>query len=105
MTFGSDVMRLPGLLPRPFLGSIALRVAVLWLIGRTGLSFVTTPVSSPEVITISLTSAVVLVVWISMRRSSELLFLANLGYSFRGIALWVAAECVGLHTLWGVLVA
>jgi hypothetical protein len=99
-------MRLPALLPRPFLDAVASRVAVLWLIGRTGLAFVTAREPPPEVIlALSLTSAVVLVVWISMRRSSELLFLANLGYSFRGIAVWIAVECVALETLWGAIVA
>ena len=47
--------------------------------------------------TFFLIAVIVLVVRVEMRRRSEIVFLANLGHSFRGIALMVVAECLVLE--------
>ena len=48
-------------------------------------------------------AVIVLVVRVEMRRKSELVFLANLGHSFRRIALLIIFECLVLEA--GVRVA
>ena len=47
--------------------------------------------------TLFLIAVIVLVVRLEMRRRSEIVFLANLGHSFRGIALVVVAQCLVLE--------
>jgi hypothetical protein len=47
--------------------------------------------------TLFLIAVIVLVVRLEMRRRSEIVFLANLGHSFRGIALVVVVECLVLE--------
>ena len=87
--------------PRPFLDAIAIRVALLWLFlrGATGLGSAGSgdpfpeSLAGPPITAPFLVSAIVLVLWVEMRRRSELVFLANLGHSFGRIAVFVAAEC------------
>ena len=48
---------------------------------------------------------IVVAMYIDMTRRSELLFLANLGHSFRGIAIAIVAECAVLEIAIRVAVA
>jgi hypothetical protein len=88
--------------PRPFLDTIAMRVALVWsllrvaaAVGSAGME-----VPFPEALTGSLTTVpliVVLVIFavcIEMGRRAELVFLANLGYSFSHIAALIAVQCL-----------
>jgi hypothetical protein len=47
--------------------------------------------------TLFLISVIVLAVRLELGRRSEMVFLSNLGHSFRGIALVVVAECLVLE--------
>ena len=91
-------------LPRPFLGTLVLRVAFLWAFLRSGTS-VGFSLAAPGVEEVSPEASVgvigvtLLVVWIEMTRRSELLFLANLGRSFAPVAAFVVAQCVGFEAL------
>jgi hypothetical protein len=92
--------------PRPFLDAILVRVLVLWLFLHAATSFgaiVMTVTSLPQALipnagsTVFLIAVIVLVIRLELRRRSEIIFLANLGHSFRGIALVVVAECLVLE--------
>jgi hypothetical protein len=93
--------------PRPFLDAIVMRVLVLWLFlhaassyGSTamiGTPFPQSLIPSP-ISTSFLIAVIVLVVRVEMGRRSEIVFLANLGHSFRRIALVVVGECLVLET-------
>ena len=92
--------------PRPFLDAIVVRVLVLWLFlhAATGYgltAMIETPfpqalIPSP-VATSFLIAVIILVVRVEMGRRSEIVFLANLGHSFRRIALVVVGECFVLE--------
>ncbi|HIF06610.1 MAG TPA: hypothetical protein EYQ64_06545 [Gemmatimonadetes bacterium] len=91
--------------PRPFLDSLVLRVLVMWLFLRgvsyggsaaMGIPYPQSPIGSPTG-TVFLTVVIIFMVRVEMWRRSETLFLANLGYSFRGIALAAFCECVVLE--------
>jgi hypothetical protein len=55
-------------------------------------------VGTPEA-AVLLCLAVIVVMRVELARRSELLFLANLGCSFRRVALFVALECFVLESL------
>ena len=86
--------------------AIVIRVLVLWLFlhaassyGSTaiiGTSFPQSLISSP-IGTFFLIAVIILVVRVEMRRRSEIVFLANLGHSFRRISLVVVGECLLLE--------
>jgi hypothetical protein len=94
------------LLPRPFMNTLLVRVLVLWLFlhgfSRLGASVqpgdpaVESWVGALMSITLQI-SLVVLVMRVEMGRKAEIIFLANLGYSFRGVALLVCCECLVLE--------
>ena len=99
--------------PRPFLDTLVLRVLVLWLFlhGMSAFgsvdsgtpvaqSFVGPPASVPWIV-----GVIVLALRVEMGRKSELLFLANLGHSFRGMALVIVGECLVLEVGLRVAVA
>jgi len=93
------VLRLP---PRPFLDTLILRVLVIWLFLH-GASFAGSGLSYPESLignpigTLFLIGVIIVVLRVEMWRKSEILFLANLGYSFRRIALLALGECLLLE--------
>lgn len=86
--------------------AIVIRVLVLWLFlhaasGYGSTAIVGTPfpqslISSP-IGTLFLIAVIILVVRVEMRRRSEIIFLANLGHSFRRISLVVVGECLLLE--------
>jgi hypothetical protein len=89
--------------PRPFLGSLALRVALVWGFFR-GVSMYGVALSEgPYPGSLGAAALVVIPVLIAVRvdmgRRSELIFLANLGHSFVGIATGIVAECLALEAL------
>ena len=57
-----------------------------------------------QVGTFFLIVVIVLVVRLEMGRRSEIVFLANLGHSFRRIALVVVGECLVLEAALGVAI-
>jgi hypothetical protein len=94
------------LLPRPFMNTLLVRVLVLWLFlhGLEQLGASVQPgdpgAGSWVGTLLSMTlriSLVVLVVRVEMGRKAEIIFLANVGYSFRGVALLVFFECLVLE--------
>ena len=85
------------------MNTLLLRVLVLWLflhavswMGSSVAPGVQVPGSwiGGLVSTTWQIALVVFVIRVEMGRKSEIIFLANLGYSFRGIALLVACECL-----------
>ena len=54
--------------------------------------------AGPVAVALLLDPLVVLILFIDMSRRSELLFLANLGRSFRGMAVVVLTTCLLLET-------
>jgi len=92
--------------PRPFLDAIVMRVLVLWLFLHGASSWgadvmMETPfpqslIASPGG-TFFLIAVIVLVVRLEMGRRAEIIFLANLGHSFRKIALVVVGGCLVLE--------
>lgn len=93
--------------PRPFLESIGARVLIIWvflriviLVGSMMVPGSGSGIVSPSILaSCVIASLIVAVLFIDMSRRSELLFLANLGRSFPGIALAVVAECAALETV------
>ncbi len=93
--------------PRPFLDAILVRSVVLWvaLRGFAGLGSAGMGASLPQALigpslaAFYVFAVVLLVIRIEMARRSELIFLANLGYSFLHVSLVVAATCVGLEAI------
>lgn len=93
--------------PRPFLGTIAIRAALLWAFlhaasslggDAEGVPFRQSLVGPPPVAV--LVCAVVLVVMrVELWRRSESVFLANLGCSFTRIAAFIVLECIMLESL------
>ena len=99
--------------PRPFLDKLVRRVLAVWLFLRSatfgGSTLLDVPypqslLGSPTGV-LFLIAVVIFVVWVEMRRKSEILFLANLGHSFRGIAGVAFCECMLLETGLRVAVA
>ena len=93
------------LIPRPFLDAMALRAFLLWAFVRgvtsAGASMNGTPypraaLVGPTVF-VAVLAVVLFVMWIEMGRRAEHLFLANLGRSFRHVALLVTVECAALE--------
>ncbi len=86
--------------------AIVTRVLVLWLFlhgasgwGSTAMSDIPFPqslVPSP-IGTVFLIAVIVLVVRFEMGRRAEIVFLANLGHSFRRISLVVVGQCLVLE--------
>ncbi len=86
--------------------AIVIRVLVLWLFlhaasGYGSTAIIGTPfpqslIASP-IGTLFLIAVIILVVWVEMRRRSEIVFLANLGHSVRRISLVVVGECLVLE--------
>ena len=82
-----------------------MRVLVLWVflhvVSAVGSSASVTPVAQsvagPLLGVPWIIGVVVLMVRVEMGRKSELLFLANLGHSFRRMALVVLGECLVLE--------
>ena len=86
--------------------AIVVRVLVLWLFLHAVTSYgLTAMIETPfpqalipsPVGTSFLIAVIILVVRVEMGRRSEIVFLANLGHSFLGIALVVVAECLVLE--------
>ncbi len=86
--------------------AIVIRVLVLWLALHAATSFgafLMTGTPLPQSLianpvgTLFLIAVIVLVVRLEMGRRSEIVFLANLGHSFRRIALVVVGECLVLE--------
>ena len=88
--------------PRPFLDAIAVRVTLVWLLVRSAAAFASAGygIPYPESVTGPLTTvpvvvgAVIVAVRFEMWRRSELVFLANLGHSFKQTATLAAAQCL-----------
>jgi hypothetical protein len=99
--------------PRPFLGAIAVRAAIVWaflhavsLVGGNaeGETYSDSIVGTPAAGALIL--AVVLVVMrIELWRHSEFVFLANLGCSFTRVTWLIALECAVLKTALRLTVA
>ena len=96
------LLRLP---PRPFLDTLILRVLVIWLFlhgasfagsSSSGLPYPESLVGNPMG-TLFMIAVIIFVVRVEMWRKSEILFLANLGYSFQRIALLAVGECLLLE--------
>lgn len=93
--------------PGPFRESIGARVLLIWvflhivsLVGSTMASgSIRDSIPASILSSGAIVSLIIAVLFIDMSRRSELLFLANLGHSFRGIALAVVAECAVLETV------
>ena len=92
--------------------AIVMRVLVLWLFLHAATSYGATAITEtpfPQSLVPNPIGALFLfaVVFLAMRlemgRRSELIFLANLGHSFRKIALVIVAECLVLEV--GLVVA
>jgi len=92
--------------PRPFLDAILVRVLVLWLFlhaagGSGAIMMAGTPLPLSLILnagsTFFLIAVIVLVIRLELRRRSEIIFLANLGHSFRTISLVVVGECLLLE--------
>ncbi len=92
--------------PRPFLDAILVRVLVLWLVLHAATSFgaiMMTGTPLPQSLipsagsTLFLIAVIVLVIRLELGRRSEIVFLSNLGHSFRGIVLVVVAEFLVLE--------
>ena len=91
--------------PRPFLDAIFGRVLVLWLFlhGVSAVGSSPAPAASPQspvgspITILWIMAVIILVLRVEMGRRSELLFLANLGHSFRRIALVICVECLVLE--------
>src|SRR5687768_6941352 len=92
--------------PRPFLDSLLIRTSVVWVSIRTvmivGALLVPgtqgSGLAGPVAGALLLDPLVVLILFIDMSHRSELLFLANLGRSFRAIAVVVVTTCLLLET-------
>ena len=101
------------LLPRPFLDALVLRVLALWLFlhaaSSAGAAVLEVPYPQSVVPTASgtifLIAVILLVVRVEMGRKSEIIFLANLGHSFRGISLVAVLECLAFEVVLRVAVA
>ena len=87
--------------------AIVRRVLVLWLFLHAATSYGATFMMEtpfPEslipnpISTVFLIAVIVLAVRVDMGRRSEIVFLANLGHSFRRISLVVIGECLILET-------
>ena len=93
--------------PRLFLDAIAIRVALVWLLLRAAAAMGSAGmrIPFPEALTGPLMTVPVVVllvifaVCVEMRRRAELVFLANLGYSFGRIAALIAAQCLVLEAV------
>ena len=91
--------------PRPFLDAIVMRVLILWMflrgVAAAGSSAMDIPfpasVVGRPIGTLWLIAVILLVVRVEMWRKSELVFLANLGFSFRRVTLMVLGECLILE--------
>lgn len=89
--------------PRPFLDTITLRVALLWLflhavawVGPDGGG--ATPLGPPAS-ALLVCAAVLVVMRVELWRRSETVFLANLGCPFARVAGFVIAECTALEMI------
>ena len=91
--------------PRPFLDAIVIRVLILWLFlhaasaggsAQMEIPYPQSVIGSPYG-SLWIIGAIVLVMRVEMWRRSEIVFLANLGHSFRRIALLVVGECLLLE--------
>lgn len=90
--------------PRPFLDTLARRVVILWIVLKSlGAAGAAAVYSSPVLAFVSfpggtvwMTSVILLAVWIDMARRNEAVFLANLGWSYRRIAVGTAVLVVVL---------
>jgi hypothetical protein len=99
-------------LPRPFLDAVLVRVAVLWVVLRSVavLSAVGLGASLSEAVAGTPLGAFYLLVIIlvalrlEMARRSELIFLANLGYSFLNVSIIAIVQCVSLDAVLRVTV-
>jgi len=88
--------------PRPFLDAIALRVVVLWffLRGVSSAGSAALQVPYPQSLigrpigAVWIVAVIILLVRVEMWRRREIVFLANLGYSFFRIAMVIVGACV-----------
>ena len=92
------------LVPRPFLDSILVRGGMVWVFARAAAMVGTLEggggqAAGPVVPSLAIIPIVVLVMFIDTSKRNELIFLANLGHSFRSIALILSAECFLLETV------
>lgn len=93
--------------PGPFLESIGARVLLIWMFLRIVIlvgsmmesGSISNSIPASILASCAIASLIIALLFIDMSRRSELLFLANLGHSFRGIALVVVAECAVLETV------
>ncbi len=93
--------------PPPLRSAFVLRVAAVWAFLHGVMAVGSLPMRVPfpravvgsPLTTLWLTLAALAVVGIDMWRRRELMFLANLGYSFRHLGLLIAAECVLLDAV------
>jgi hypothetical protein len=94
--------------PRPFVDAILLRAAVLWVGLRAFSGWFTAELLQIPITRVLINSTlaslvlylvILLPLRIEMARRSELVFLANLGYSFLHVSLIVGAECIVLEAL------
>lgn len=91
--------------PRPFLTTMSLRTALLWLFIRgaawvgSAAAEIPYPLSleGPPLSALFVYVAVLIAVRVEIGRRSERIFLFNLGYSFGQLAIFVAAECAILE--------
>jgi hypothetical protein len=101
------------MLPPPFLGAIARRVALLWTflhtvgMARAAIEGATGPPSfEGSWATPFAVCAIILVVMrVELWRRAEMVFLANLGCSWTRVAVLVVAECAVLETALRLAVA
>lgn len=97
--------------PRPFLDSLLRRVLILWIVlkgmGAAGAAAVyASPArafASFPVATFWILPVVLLALWIDLARRNEAVFLANLGWSFRRLAVAAAGLVVALDAVVALL--
>lgn len=97
---------MPRLLPpRPFGSALAFRAALVWLFLRGAMAVGSAALEVPfpraligtPLTSLWLAAATIAAVWFELWRQRELIFLANLGYSFSRLGTVVAVECVALE--------
>lgn len=97
--------------PRPFLDALAVRGFVLWCVARAVIGAGSSAAAGASlssatslVLVGSTVTAVVLATnWIEMWRRGELLFLANLGFASRHVAVFLVLLCGLMELGWALI--
>lgn len=94
--------------PRPFLDALAFRGVVLWFVARAVIGAGSAATAGPDarsmtallLVGSTVTAVVLATSWFEMWRRGELLFLANLGFAFRHVAVFLSLLCALMEVGW-----